>query len=163
MTAIQKISKRAKAIRKAHPSMKWQTCIDKASAEYRAGKLGRTPAKFRQTGTSDKKADKERKALPPGRRVAKKSKHVYYERRANRSDKPGRLTGTALNEMVLRNLRERNQNLAAAETKLRALKALLSVAPSKMDKKLIRVSITNMQKLIRTYKAEIRMLKTNIK
>lgn len=34
--------------------------------------------------------DARRKALPPGRRIAKKSRRVYYERRKNRSDMPGK-------------------------------------------------------------------------
>ena len=49
----------------------------------------------RQTGTSVKSKDKQRSALAPGKRTIGKgkSKHSYYERRANRSDKPGSLTG----------------------------------------------------------------------
>lgn len=49
----------------------------------------------RQTGTSVKSKDKLRSALPPGKRTVGKgkAKHTYIERRANRSDKPGSLTG----------------------------------------------------------------------
>lgn len=49
----------------------------------------------RQTGTSVKSKDKLRSALPPGKRTTGKgkAKHTYTERRANRSDKPGSLTG----------------------------------------------------------------------
>ena len=50
-------------------------------------------AASRQTGKSKISADKKRKAKPPGKRVAKKSKRVYYERRKNRSDKPKTVTG----------------------------------------------------------------------
>jgi hypothetical protein len=39
--AIVKISKRAKAIRKAHPQMAWKSAIKKASSEYRGGSLGK--------------------------------------------------------------------------------------------------------------------------
>lgn len=39
-----------------------------------------------QTGKSNLKIDKRRKALPPGKRVSK-SGNVYYEYRKNRSDK----------------------------------------------------------------------------
>lgn len=46
----------------------------------------------RQTGTSKTARDLKRRALPPGRRVSA-SGRVYYERRANRSDKPGQLAG----------------------------------------------------------------------
>lgn len=40
----------------------------------------------RQTGTSKLSRDLKKQALPPGRRVSKAG-NVYYERRANRSDK----------------------------------------------------------------------------
>ena len=42
-----------------------------------------------QTGKSKTKLDKKRKALAPGKRVSKNGK-VYYERRKNRSDRPGK-------------------------------------------------------------------------
>lgn len=45
----------------------------------------------RQTGTSKLKADKKRKALPPGKRISKNG-NVYYEYRKNRSDVKGRDT-----------------------------------------------------------------------
>lgn len=46
----------------------------------------------RQTGTSNTALDKLRQALPAGKRIAKDTGNVYYERRANRSDK-GKLLG----------------------------------------------------------------------
>lgn len=42
--------------------------------------------KNRQTGKSDKKMDKKRSALPPGKRISKNG-NVYYEYRKNRSDR----------------------------------------------------------------------------
>lgn len=45
----------------------------------------------RQRGKSNSTADRKRKAKRPGRRVSKAG-NVYYERRKNRSDKPGRRT-----------------------------------------------------------------------
>lgn len=50
----------------------------------------------RQTGTSKTTRDLKRQALPPGRRVSKAG-NVYYERRKNRSDKPGQLAGEKYN------------------------------------------------------------------
>lgn len=47
---------------------------------------------IRQTGTSDKLRDKSRVAKDPGKRETEWGS-VYYERRANRSDKPGSLLG----------------------------------------------------------------------
>jgi hypothetical protein len=46
----------------------------------------------RQTGTSKTTRDLKRQALPPGRRVSATGR-VYYERRKNRSDKPGQFAG----------------------------------------------------------------------
>jgi hypothetical protein len=46
----------------------------------------------RQTGTSKLTRDLKKPALAPGRRVSKAG-NVYYERRRNRSDKPGQLAG----------------------------------------------------------------------
>lgn len=43
----------------------------------------------RQTGSSDSKRDKKRKALAPGKRRSKKGK-IYYEYRRNRTDVKGR-------------------------------------------------------------------------
>jgi hypothetical protein len=50
----------------------------------------------RQTGTSKLKRDLNKRALAPGRRVSKAG-NVYYERRKNRSDKPGQLAGEKYN------------------------------------------------------------------
>lgn len=52
----------------------------------------------RQTGTSDKSIDKIKQALPVGKRVSKND-NVYYERRANRSDK-GVLLGVGSLEKI---------------------------------------------------------------
>lgn len=49
---------------------------------------------FHQTGNSVSFYDKKRKAKAPGKRKSK-SGNVYYERRKNRSDKPGSLSGVA--------------------------------------------------------------------
>ncbi len=42
-----------------------------------------------QTGKSNKKRDKVRDALPPGKRESK-SRNIYYENRKNRSDLKGK-------------------------------------------------------------------------
>lgn len=48
--------------------------------------------KNRQTGTTTKKLDKQRSALPPGKRKSRTGR-TYYERRKNRSDAQNSLTG----------------------------------------------------------------------
>lgn len=47
---------------------------------------------YRQTGTSNKKRDQHRTAHRPGKRKSRSGK-TYYERRKNRSDMPGQMTG----------------------------------------------------------------------
>lgn len=96
---LQKITTRAKQIYKAHPKKKWTECIKAASRELKAsGKIGTAKLSnySRQTGRSSKKRDEERKAKLPGKRLVKNKggkTTVYYERRKNRSDAPGKLTG----------------------------------------------------------------------
>lgn len=95
MTAIEKISKRAKQISRLHKNKSWKDCIYLASKEYKAGKLG-AKDKDRQTGQSIEFIDKRKRAKAPGKRIVMHpdgSRTVYYERRKNRSDKPGTLTG----------------------------------------------------------------------
>ncbi len=104
---ISQIATRAKAIRRKSPGKKWQTCIKEASAELRGTgkkkkrtgrqtvrrkKVGTTATATRQTGSSNRKRDLQRKAKRPGKRKSKTGR-VYTERRKNRSDKPKSLTG----------------------------------------------------------------------
>ena len=92
---LKKITARAKQLRKKHPHTPWKNLVKKAGRDYRAGKLGSVKkSKSRQTGSSNEKRDRERSARPPGARIPAGGKKVtYYERRKNRSDKPGSLTG----------------------------------------------------------------------
>lgn len=55
--------------------------------------LGAKPAAKKQTGTSNKARDIKRSAKAPGKRTSATGK-VYYERRKNRSDRPGSLMGS---------------------------------------------------------------------
>lgn len=89
------IFKEAKKVQRAHPRMTWQQAIQAASKKHNrvgAVKRKKPKTKFRQTGSSNKGADSQRRAKPPGKRRSA-SGRVYYERRKNRSDKPGLLTG----------------------------------------------------------------------
>jgi hypothetical protein len=51
------------------------------------------------TGATDIIADRRKQALPPGKRVSKKSGNVYYERRRDRSDK-GQFLGSAERDYI---------------------------------------------------------------
>ena len=53
----------------------------------------------RQTGTSKLTRDLNKRALAPGRRISKAG-NVYYERRRNRSDKPGQLLGGSKRDYI---------------------------------------------------------------
>lgn len=87
----------AKKIQRKHPKLDWQACIQKAKRQHKA--VGSTKPKkksSRQTGSSNKKYDQQRSARPPGARIPAGAKKVtYYERRKNRSDAPGQLTGVS--------------------------------------------------------------------
>lgn len=83
----------------------FKTAVKKAKGLYKSGNYKSFSAavkaafkkgggaKVRQTGTSTRKADAKRKAKAPGKRRSK-SGNTYSEYRKNRSDKPGKLTGT---------------------------------------------------------------------
>lgn len=101
MNALKKISDRAKQLRRKNSRLTQKAAIKKAAQEYRAGKLGKVPKKkapakrkkpVRQSGGSDRFRDIQRKAKPPGTRRSKTGRK-YFERRKNRSDAPGKLTG----------------------------------------------------------------------
>lgn len=173
MTAIQKISARAKAIRKKSPGKAWKACIKEASREYNSGKLGaakKKPAakkkaakkvKPYQTGSSKKFNDEVRTAKKPGlRKTAWGTK--YTERRKNRSDMPGKLTGTAYNEMILRNLRNENANLEEGERRLLQLQAEYKRLPRGTAKNLIKREVKRQKNYVKEIKRNIRMLRTFI-
>lgn len=110
---LKKITARAKKIRKAKPGMKWTSAIKQASRDYRTGKLGSAkPARW-QTGSSTKKYDEQRKAKKPGKR---KTAHgtVYTERRKDRSDMPGKLTGVSTASLASELKKRKREQLAKA-------------------------------------------------
>lgn len=180
--ALSKITTRAKQIRKK-TGKSWKASVKAASTEYRAGKLGtvgkvakkkpaaksrkkaaKKKAPYRQTGSSAKYYDQMRQALPPGARIPKGGKKVtYYERRKNRSDVPGKLTGTAYNEMVLRNLATENRNLQESESRLIRLQAEVKRLPKGMAKRLMQRNVADQKKHMKAIKNNIRMLKVLLK
>lgn len=85
--------------------MPWIDAVKQASKELKSeGKIGEAKS-FRQTGSSNRVRDKRVKAKAPGKRIVshgRGKKTVYYERRKNRSDKPGQLTGVPANMYAVR-------------------------------------------------------------
>lgn len=74
MTAIQWISKEAKAIRKKHPSFAWSQCIKKASANYKA----------KHKTTTTKKKVGAVKYVEKGEPKSAKAKKVYQVNRTKK-------------------------------------------------------------------------------
>jgi hypothetical protein len=95
------IFKKAKAYQRKHPRIEWQECIQRVKGKKRK-QVGTVKKKksYRQTGTSNKAYDRRVKAKAPGARIPAGGNHVtYYERRKNRSDKPGSLTGMTSSQL----------------------------------------------------------------
>lgn len=119
------IFKVAKSISNKHKGLSWQQCIKRAAKQNR------------QTGTSNKKRDKARKAKAPGKRKSSTGK-VYYERRKNRSDKRGHVTGISLpklrsemKEQIKLSLGKLLVSRTLAKTKTAAKKIGKRIAPLK--------------------------------
>ena len=124
---------------------------------------GRKKVKRWQTGKSDKSRDEQREALKPGKRKSR-SGVTYFERRKNRTDMPGKLTGTGtMNELYIRNLNERNRSMIEADTRLVQLKKVLQITPRGADRNKVKGYIKEQKKYISVLKKEIRMLKALLK
>jgi len=94
----------------------------------------------RQTGTSRAAVDKKIRAKSPGKRVSRGG-NVYYERRKNRSDKPGSLLGVKLKRFPKKP--KASASTSALENYLKRVRAVQSensrrVALSKSIGKIIR-------------------------
>lgn len=181
---LKKITDKARSIRKSGET--WISAVKRAAkmipslspskkaAKKKSAKVGkRKPSKSRQTGTSSLLRDRRLTAKAPGKRIVRhkgKKSTKYYERRKNRSDKPGKLTGAGSGASIYRtNVMNRVtstvRQLNEAEQRLRGLQQLLKAVPAseKADKKKIRGYITDQKKYISTLKADIRGFKSLIK
>jgi hypothetical protein len=98
---------KAKAVKTKKPAAK------KAAAKKVAAK--KTASKAYQTGSSNELYDEMKKSQGPGKRVSATG-NVYYERRKNRSDMPGSLTGIgALKKTALSDCQYKLGKLHAAK------------------------------------------------
>jgi hypothetical protein len=151
---LNKITTRAKQIRKKHPSMKWTSAIKQASSELRkSGTIGRTgikkkvvrkKRKIHQTGTSVKHLDILRKAKAPGKRKSSAGNR-YYEYRKNRSDMPGSLSGVSESQL-------KGAMIGKLETSLGSLYVKRDRSKLKRDKKKYQKQITEVKRKITKYK-----------
>lgn len=175
--ALKWITTEAKKLRRKYPHRfdTWREYVAQASAIYASKHKGRSPvgkkkkvsgrkpakAPYRQTGASNRKRDEERTAYAPGKRIlnkGKRSQHAYYERRKNRSDVPGQLTGTSsMNYVILQHLSSANTRLKDAEAQLLRLKNhLATVGRDKSARVQTKRAMTQQRKLIATIKKDIR-------
>ena len=138
-TTLAKIRARAKALQRKNKNLKWIPAIKKASVELRKEKKIGV-----QTGSSNKKIDRSKKAAKPGKRKSASGK-VYYERRKNRSDVPGTLTGVSEAKMI-------GAIRARVEEKMGKAYVARDNAKLKRDKK-------TYQKVITECKVKLRKLK----
>jgi hypothetical protein len=88
----------AQSIMLAEARKKRGTTLGKKATAKKAASTRGADRQTKGTPNDSLKADRNRKALPPGRRTSK-SGNVYSERRRDRSDKPGQLSGEFMTEM----------------------------------------------------------------
>lgn len=178
MTQLQKITKKAKQIRR--PGEKWTSAIKRASKMVPSLSPSSKPAKrkaskkkaakkktdYHQTGKRKSiKRDKQIRAKAPGKRRVKtgSGSHTYYERRANRSDKPGSLTGAGKHasalyrDTVMARIESNVRLLNEAEQRKRMMEESLKKVPrgDKFVKLRIRAALKDQGKYISTLKKDI--------
>lgn len=140
-------TKFTRAVKKAkglYKTGRYKTFADAVKAAYKKiGSVGAAKKKksTRQTGTSNKRYDIMRKAKTPGKRRSA-SGRTYTERRKNRSDAPGSLTGVS----------------AAALTR-----ELISKQKDKLSKQLLKRELTTGKLKRRKITKEISQTKSFIK
>lgn len=154
-------SKKAKGL---YATGRYNTYGDAVKAAFK--KIGGTTVKKKpkpkkkkvyQTGNSSSVRDRMIKAKPPGKRK------TYTERRKNRSDMPGKMTGTAYNEMIIRNLHNDNILLNQAIIKLDQMKWQYKKLSRGPEKNTMKRLIKDQSKYIASKRKSLTMLKRLIK
>jgi hypothetical protein len=115
----------------------------------------------------NKEKDKTKKAMPPGKRISKKTGNAYWEYRVNRSDKKGSLTGEkhydtnshnynfTISGVKLNFANELSKYVKVLEEKQR----LLMFAKDNIKRK---NNITMNKEMVKLFNTQIRSLKTHI-
>lgn len=109
-----KFTRAVKRAKQLYKSGRYKTFADAVKSAYKkVGTVGAMKKKKKtwQTGTSVKRKDQQRKAKPPGKRKSASGK-TYVERRKNRSDLPGQLTGINTGTLKSELIRREKANLA---------------------------------------------------
>lgn len=131
-----KFARAARAAKKLYKTGRYKRYSDAVAAAYK--KLSGTGgSKTRQTGSSNRKADRKRKAKPPGKRKSASGK-TYYERRKNRSDVPGKLSGASAATLT-------RELVARKKTDLGKLLLRRELCGTKRDRKKISKRITEVK------------------
>ena len=167
---LQKITARAKQIHKAQPKKKWTDCIKQASRELkRSGKLGSAtkPKKDpnRQTGSSSLAFDKRVRAKAPGKRVVKHpggKSTVYYERRKNRSDKPGSLAGHNMKN-IISDVKRSKDNFDRLKLELKEYQGKLKAAKDPFRKLVFKQKVDRLKYELRERKQVLSSLATQLR
>jgi hypothetical protein len=153
--AVKKVAKKVatkkaivkKAVKKSAP----KKAIKKTTAK---------PAVKKQTGTSNRKYDILRQALPAGKRTSANG-NVYYESRANRSD-AGKLLGIGSTDIKLDILNSYKKNIEEQkklDNTLLKLKGLLKNPAYKSQKEGIKKQVKIFSSLIKEQKTHLKELK----
>ncbi len=181
-TTLQKITDKARSIRRngepwisavkrASKLVKPSLSPSKKAAGKKRRKVGAAKKKSssRQTGSSNAAIDRTIKAKAPGKRTIKTAgggKHSYYERRRNRSDRPGQLTGvkpaqvqSAYNFMLLSRMKSNLANIEQTQNTIEHLKRKMKESKDAGVKKLFRAQIVREKRFLTGLKQDNRMLK----
>jgi hypothetical protein len=118
------------------------------------------PKKVANKKLTSRNYDKRYQALRPGKRVSE-SGNIYYENRANRSDR-GKLLGIgALNIKMIDELKQANDKLVKWQNILLSLQFDKKEFP--MSSRIINIDIKRVKDAIKEQKLHIAQLKKNIK
>ena len=112
-TKFTRAVKKAKALYKTGRYKRFSDAVKAAYKKVGSASVGKRKTKFRQTGHSNKAADKKRTARRPGKRRSASGK-TYYERRKNRSDVPFAMTGVTTGALKAALIRRKKTELANA-------------------------------------------------
>lgn len=151
-----KAVKKAKVLYKTGKYLTFGDAVKAAHKSIGSGKLVN-----RQTGTSNKASDMLWKAKKPGKRKSARGA-TYYERRKNRSDKPGQITGLSLNSDKLHvtdQLKRLVSELSLMDGKIFIYKQRLKNVEYKKDWPLYRKNIAWWERQTKVTRANISNLK----
>ena len=152
MSALKQITHRAKVIRRSQGGS-WRSALKKAGAEYR----NKRPKKVSAVKIIEKK--ETRRTRPD--KVVKVTRKK--DGRFKKFSTVGSSGSSSHNELLLRNLNERNRNLQTAETDLIRLKKYMATLKPGIEKNNYKRLVKDQKKYMRVIKTEIRMLKGLLK